>query len=142
MSKPSTVISGALIKIYLNGKLYSESQSAQWSTDFGEKPIYGVDTPFPQEIGSTRYSVSGSITGLRIKLSGGLQGNGAVRPTIEFLKSPYVSIRIQDRSTREDLIYIPNAKIANQSWQVQAKGVLRLSFQFVGLVGFEPVDRT
>jgi hypothetical protein len=141
MSRPSIVLSGALVKIYINNRVYNEAQSVSYTLDYGETEVYGIDTPFPQEIHSTRAMVAGSISGIRIRNSGGIQSFNA-RPRItDIVKAEYISIRIQDRSTGEDLLFVPNAKISKQSLQAQAKGVVRLSFDFKGLVGFEPSDR-
>lgn len=141
MSRPSVVLSGALVRIYINNKIYSESQSVEYSIDYGEAEIYGIDSPFPQEITSTRVSVSGSVQGVRIRNSGGLQSYGARSSIADVMKSQYVSIRIQDRSTGEDLLFIPDAKITRQALSMAAKGVARLSFSFKGLVPFESIDR-
>jgi hypothetical protein len=141
MSRPSVTLSGALVRIYINNQVYNEAQSVSYTIDYGEAEIYGIDTPFPQEIHSTRAMVAGSISGVRIKNSGGLQSFNAVPSIIDIVKSPYISIRIQDRSTGEDLLFVPNAKITKQNFQVRAKGVAILSFEFRGLVGFELGDR-
>lgn len=137
----SVLLTGALIKVYLNNQLYNTVQAISYSIDYGELPIYGVDSPFPQEIGPGRVSVSGAIQGLRIKYSGGVQAfNG--RPTIfDTLASPYISIRIQDRASGEDILFIPSAKINRQDFQASAKGTAKLNLSFTGLVPFEPLDR-
>lgn len=141
MSRPSIVLTGALIKLYINNKLYKEAQSVAYVIDAGEQEIYGIDSPFPQEIASTRATVSGSVTGVRIRASNGLQAYNA-RPLVkDLMKAEYISIRIQDRSSGEDILFIPNAKITQQTFQSAAKGVVRLSFNFKGLVGFEALDR-
>jgi hypothetical protein len=142
MSRPSIVLSGALVRIYINNKLYREAQQVQYVLDSGETEIYGIDSPFPQEIASTRTMVSGSISGIRIRNSGGLQSYNAKPLITDIIKSLYVSIRIQDRSSGEDLLFIPNAKITQQSVQASVKGIVRLNFNFKGLVGFESLDRS
>lgn len=142
MSKPSVVLSGALIKIYINNQLYKEAQQVQYTIDTGEQEIYGIDSPFPQEIHSTRFMVSGSISGIRIRMSGGLQAYSAKPLVQDIVKAQYISIRIQDRSSGEDLLFIPNAKVSNQSVQASAKSTVKLSFSFKGLLAEESVDRS
>lgn len=137
----SKVISGALLKVFINEVLYAEVNSVSYTIDYGTTQIYGIDSPFAQEIAPTRYSVSGSISGLRLKLSGGLQGYAAVFRYDDLLSSPYVSIRLQERSQQEDILYIPNAMVGSQSLQAGAKGTALLSFNFTGLIGLEPLDR-
>lgn len=140
MSFQRTIV-GAHIKIYINGIPYQESQSASWNIDYGEEPIYGIDSPFPQEIKTTRISVEGKIEGVRIMNSGGIQGYNA-RPGIrESVFGPYISLRVQDRRTGEDLIFIPFAKVKNESTQINTKGVVKTSFSFSGLQPLQPLDR-
>jgi len=136
------VLQGAAIKIFINEALYPQAEAFSYSLDYGERPIYGIDIPFPQEIHNTQASINGSIQGIRLSNSGGLQAVGARPKYNEILRAPYVSIRIQDRKSEEDLIFIPQAKISNQSVSATATGLLRLSFNFVGLIGLEPLDRS
>jgi hypothetical protein len=141
MPKPSVVLSGALVRIYINNRVYNEAQAVSYTIDYGEVEVYGIDSPFPQEIHSTRAMVAGSISGLRLRNSGGIQPFKARPKITDVIKAEYISLRIQDRSTGEDILFIPNAKVSKQSLQVQAKGIVRLSFDFKGLIGFEPMDR-
>jgi len=137
----SIVLSGACIKLYINNKLYKEVQEVRYDKDYGEEEIRGIDTPHPQEIAPGKASVSGQVSGIRIKYSGGLQAYN-MRPLMkDILSSPYVSIRIQDRATKEDILFIPNAKITRESFQGTIKGTVKISFAFKGLVAFDPLDR-
>lgn len=137
----SYVISGATIKLYLNNKVYKVTQGVSFTVDYGEAGIYGIDAAYPQEIASNRVTVTGSVQGLRLKYSGGLQA-AAGRPLFtEIAASPYISIRIQDRSTQEDIIFIPNAKISRESHSMAAKGVYRLNFDFIGQIPLMALDR-
>jgi hypothetical protein len=138
---PNLVLTGALIKLYVNNKLYKEVQQIGYSIDYGESPIYGIDSPFPQEISSTRISVSGSVSGLRLRYSGGIQAYNLKSLIDEVVAGSYVSIRIQDRSTGEDLLFVPAAKVTKQAYSMAAKGVVKLSFDFTGLIPLEPLDR-
>lgn len=136
------VLQSAAIKLYINNSLYKEVQQISYVIDYGESSIYGIDSPHPQEITSTRTSVRGSISGIRLKYSGGIQAYNA-RPLItDILSSPYVSIRIQDRASGEDLIFIPQAKVNRQTTQIPLKGVVKVSFDFEGIIPFEPLDRS
>jgi hypothetical protein len=136
----SQTITGQSVKIYIAGVLYPEAQSVSWAIDYGEEPLYGIDSPFPQEIRQTRISVQGQVSGIRIKTSGGIQSRNARTIIRESLQAPYVSIRIVDRSTDEILLFCPQAKVTNQSQSVAAKGILQLSFGFKGVVPYETND--
>lgn len=135
------VISGAHINLHINGQAYNEVKQISYTIDYGEEAIYGIDSVFPQEIKITRISIQGSISGVRVGGSGGLQGQD-IRPKItESVFAPYVSIRISDRKTGEQIMWIPSAKIVNERMEVSAKGNMVVSFSFLGLQGQQPLDR-
>lgn len=134
-------IAGAHIKLYINGAVYNEVQQLSYTIDYGEEPIYGIDSPFPQEIKITRISIQGTISGVRIANSNGLQGQN-LRPGIRSsVFAPYISIRVFDRRTGEDIIFIPHAKVGNEKVNVSAKGIMTTSFSFSGLQPQQPLDR-
>jgi hypothetical protein len=138
----SLVLTGAHIKLYVNNKPYKEVQSINLNVDYGETEIYGIDAPYPQEIASTRVTVRGSISGIRIKFSGGIQAAN-LRPLFtEVAASPYVSIRIQDRSSGEDILFIANAKVSNEKHSIATKSTYKLSFDFVGQIPLFALDRS
>ena len=138
---PAITLTGACVRLYINGKPYKEVQNIAYTLDYGEYAIYGIDSPYPQEIATGRASCAGSISGIRVRYSGGIQASNARPAFVDILSSPYISIRIMDRSTGEDLLFIPNAKIGKQSYSIPAKGTVKLSFDFQGLIGMEPLDR-
>lgn len=135
-------IQGSAVKIFINGKVWGAAQEVSWTTDYAEKELYGIDNPFPQEIYGAKVATYGSIKGLRTRQSGGTQGVG-LRPILqEFASSPYVSIRIQDRYSGEDLVYMPKAKVSSEALSVGTKGILVLNIQFRAMAGWQPQDRT
>lgn len=141
MAAPIT-LQGAHIKLYLNNKLYKVAQTVTFQVDYGETEIYGIDSMYPQEIAPTKISVRGNVNGLRIKQSGGLQA-AELRPLFQdAAASPYISIRIQDRSTGEDIIFIPNAKVANEGHSAAIKSSYKLNFSFVGQIPLFALDRS
>lgn len=134
-------LAGAHVKLYINGIVYNEVQQLNYTIDYGEEPIYGIDSIFPQEIKITRISVQGSISGVRVAGSNGLQGANARTGIRDSYFSPYISLRVFDRRTGEDIVFIPYAKITNEKMDISAKGVARLSFNFTGLQPQQPLDR-
>lgn len=136
----SIVLAGANCKIFIGGKLYPEVQSVTYTIDYGEQETYGIDSIFPQEIATTRISVQGSLSGLRLKLSGGLQGKDAITKINQRLFSPYVSFEVRDRQSDTKIIFIPQCKITTQNVQIGAKGVVKLNFNFKGIIPYEPLD--
>jgi hypothetical protein len=137
----SLVLTGAHIKLYVNNKPYKEVQSITLNVDYGETEIYGIDAAYPQEIASTRVTVRGSVSGIRVKNSGGIQAAN-LRPLFtEIAASPYVSIRIQDRSSGEDIIFIANAKVTRESHSMATKSTYKITFDFIGQIPLWALDR-
>lgn len=141
MAVPVTLV-GAHIKLYINNQVYKVVQSLTITVDYGEQPIYGIDAAHAQEIAPTRLTISGSVNGLRIKNGGGLQAQN-IRPLfVDLMASPYISIRIQDRSTGEDILYIPQAKVTQESHAMATKTTYKMNFSFIGQVPYFALDRS
>lgn len=137
----SVTLSGAHIKLYINNDIYPVVQSVTFSVDYGEYPIYGIDAPHAQELGPGKIEVRGNIQGLRTKHSGGLQAANARTLFNHAASSPYVSIRIQDRSTGEDILFVPNAKITRENHSISIKNTYKLNFDFIGQIPLFALDR-
>jgi hypothetical protein len=136
------ILVGAHIKVYINNKPYKVTQSITLTVDYGEEEIRGIDVGYAQEIAGGTYSVKGSVAGLRVKNSGGLQADG-IRPLfVDMLASPYISIRIQDRSTGEDIVFIPVAKVTSESHIAATKSTYKMNFNFSGQVAQFALDRS
>jgi hypothetical protein len=136
------VLIGALINLYLNNKKYTSVQSVSFLVDYGEESTYGIDCSYPQEIAPTKIVVSGSVQGIRIKYSGGLQAS-SLRPLFtDIMAGPYISIRIQDRSSGEDILFVPKGKVTKEDHSVTTKGIYKLNFSFIGQVPLFSLDRS
>ncbi len=136
----SVVLKGAEVKTYVSGKLYAEVQSIQYTIDYGEQEIYGIDSQHPQEIAPGRVSVQGTVSGLVIKNLGGLQAYDLRSKINEILHAPYTSLRLKDRHSDKDLFWLPQMKVVNEQVSIQAKGVVKISFQFKGIIPYNPID--
>lgn len=139
---PGLILTGAHIKVYINEKLYKEVQSVSFQIDYGEEPIFGIDAAYAQEIGTTRVNIRGKVSGLRVKQSGGLQGINARPLFTDIAASPYISIRIQDRQSKEDIAFFPRCKISNEQHAGAAKQTYKLSFDFVAQIPLMALDRS
>jgi hypothetical protein len=137
----SLIVTGALCRLYVNGTIYSVTQSVSVQVETGEYSIYQTGSPYPAEIaGGGQYKVTGNAKGVRVKNSGGVQGVN-LRPLFSDLAaSNYVSLRLEDRSTGETLWSINKAKISNVRETVQAKGIYMVDFDFIGQILFWPLD--
>ena len=142
MASLPVVITGAKINLYINNQLYKEVESVSFSVSYGEEETYGIDSPYCQSIDGGKISVSGSINGLRLKLSGGLQAKNIRSLFNDVSASPYISIRIEDRSTSENIVFIPQAKCADETHSIPAKGTYKLNFNFKGIIPYFALDRS
>jgi len=134
-------LTGAQCKVYIGGTLYP-ADSIQYTLDYGEQEIYGIDSVYPQEIATSRVSVQGSISGFKLHGDGGLQG-GNIRPLIkDILKAPYLSLRIQNRKTKVDILFVPNIKVTREQVTINAKNTVKVNFNFKGIVPFNVLDRS
>lgn len=138
----NSILRGADVFIYINNKLYGPAQQVSYTLDSQTQEVYGVDAFYPQEITPVRGSTTGTISGLRVRNSGGLVALGARPKATDPLSGSYASIRLRDRSTGEDILFIPQALLTNEQNQVAAKGTWKLSFSFKGIVAFQAPDRT
>lgn len=135
------VISGALCRLYVNNKIYSVAQSVTLDVDTGEYAIFGINSPYAQELaGGGQINIRGSVKGIRVKQSGGLQGSNARPLFSDAASSSYVSLRLEDRSTGETIWSIPKAKIVKINESVAIKGTYKVNFDFIGQILFWPLD--
>lgn len=137
----STILTGAQCRLYIGGKLYP-ADNIQYVIDYGEVPIYGIDSQFAQEIAPTRISIQGTISGFRIQLSGGLQGKDIRTKITETLHAPYLSLRIQDRKNSYDILFVQEIKVSSESMTIPSKGVVKLNFTFKGTIPYNVLDRS
>jgi hypothetical protein len=135
-------LTGAHIKLFINNVAYTSAQSVTFGIDYGIQSQYGIDSPYPQELAPGKITVNGSIQGIRIKNSGGLQSK-SIRPLFyNAAASNYISIRIQDRQSGEDIFYCEKCMVTKESHAAVVKTTYRLSFDFVGIIPLMSVDRS
>ena len=139
---PLLTLTGADIKVYINNKVYPYIQAINLSVDYGETENYGIDALYAQEITPTKLSVRGSVQGLRVKMSGGLQAMNMRPLFVDIAPGNYISIRIQDRATSEDIVFIPAAKITRENHSIGIKSTYKLNFDFVGQIPLFALDRS
>lgn len=136
------VLAGANIRLYINNKIENTVQAFNCTIDYGEVEIRGIDSPYAQEIAGTMVTVRGTVSCVRTKNSGGLQAK-KMRPLFsDIAASSYISLRVNDRSTNEDILFIPNAKVTKETHTVQTKSTYKLVFDFVGQIPLFSLDRS
>ena len=136
----SVVLKGAEVKCYVSNKLFAEVQSIQYTIDYGEQEIFGIDSQFPQEIAPGRVMVQGTVSGLMIKNLGGLQAYDLRAKINEILHAPYTSLRLKDRHSDKDIFWLPQMKVVSEQVSIQAKGIVKISFTFKGIIPYNPID--
>jgi len=129
------------IKLFIGGNLCKGITAVNYSIDYGEQEIYGIDSAFPQEIASTKVVVRGTVSGTFVRDGKGLQGMGIKGRNKDILTNPYVSLRIQERLSGKDMLWVPEVKISNERVQAAAKDLVRFSFEFKGIIPFQDMDK-
>ena len=140
MTQP-LVISGATLRLHLNNQIYKVTQSVSLQQETCEYAIYGIDSPYAQELASGgQISYRGSIRGVRIKNGGGVQAQNGRPLFSDVAASPYISIRLDDRTTGEILFSCQNAKITSIKETVGAKGTYKVDIDFHAQIAFTSID--
>lgn len=140
MAQPLVLV-GAHIRMFINNTIYPVTQQVSFDYESGEYAIYGIDSPYPQELaGGGQIMIKGQARGVRIKNSGGLQAQNARPLFSDVVASPYISIRIEDRTTGEVILSLINAKISRIRDSVATKGTYKVDFDFIGQVPYFPLD--
>jgi hypothetical protein len=135
------VLNGALIKVYINNQLYPQIKSLSVTYDTADYEIYGIDSILPQEVAPGKVSVVGSIDGIRLINDGGLLASRVREALKNLMSGPYISIRVTDRISEEDILFIPKAKVNSESWVFPAKGSVQHKFSFRGTSLLQALDR-
>ncbi len=135
-------LTGANIKVYFNNIVYPYIQQISFKVDYGETENYGIDAEYAQEIAGAKLTVRGSVAGVRAKMSGGLQALNMRPLAVDYAAGSYISIRVVDRSTLEDIVFIPVAKITTENHMIGVKGSYKLNFDFVGQIAQFALDRS
>ena len=136
----SVVLSGSQVKVYIGGSVYSEVQAINYVIDLGQNEIYGVDSYLAQEIRPTRVSVQGSIQAVYVGASGGPQGADARAKINEVLYQPYVALRIKDIKNGEDILFLPQCMVSQESMSISAKGTVKVTLSFRGIIPYTGFD--
>lgn len=123
-------ISGAHLILYLNGRPYSLATGFSFQVITSRKAIYGVDSGEPYEIAPTTSKVTGQINLIRTIGDGGLEGSGIAAPLENVPREKYVTITLIERSSDTVVFQADQAAVVGQSWNVEAKSLMRGSMQF------------
>ena len=126
---------GSGIKVLINGNLCAFATGINFTRSTNTKAVYEIDNPFAREIMTTTYSVSGSLTGLRVRGSGGLDGAGIMNASTasSFFTQKYCVIEIVDILSKVTLYTINQVVFDQDSWNIQNRQMLTFSANFKGI---------
>jgi len=152
------------LKLFINEKLVGYATGFRYMVTQGQKPIYGVDSPVPQEIaqGANPSIVEGSLTVFRPKnfsperagymsprtsrlgisedgKLGSFAPNGKENPGSFALGSArYSTIRLEDRATGKTVMTAYYVMFGSQSWSVGERQVMQGSITFQAIIMDHP----
>lgn len=124
------VISGAHLILYINGRPYSLSTGFSFQSSTQNRAIYGLDSAEPYELAPSITKVSGTVELVRTIGDGGLEGSGIASPLEDLTREKYTTITLIERSSDTVVFSTTNAKVLDQSWNVQVKSLMRGSLRF------------
>lgn len=130
-----SIITGAAVRLLVNGKVIGIGTSISIQRDQGVKPIYGIDIPTAQEIAITGpYTVNGSIAGLRTRDTGGFDGLQIINAATlsDYFNQNYCTLELVDRKTNLTIAKVDRVIFGSDSLQVSSKAVVTISASFVG----------
>jgi hypothetical protein len=129
----SKSMTGAEVKVYINGRIYPYIVSIRWTGSYGRQEIMAIDQNEPAELAPGSTSISGTFDVVRIRNSGGLQGAGIAAPEDKLLLERYFSLVVVDRVSDTTLLKIDNGSVSDESWSVPSRGTITGSVSFKGL---------
>lgn len=130
---PSLIVAGAHIVCHINGRVYAQVISADWSSDTPKKAIYGIDSVEPFELAVTTSHVKGNLALYRLTGSGGLQGAGVIATFSDLPKEKYFSLQLIDRRTGTVLFDCPRCSADSERWTVASKSLVTGGLSFSGI---------
>lgn len=144
----STTVTAANVKVIFNGSVVGFVTEASWSIDFGNKPIYTIDSIIPAEILPGPYRATFNLSGTRI-LKNSLEDAGlAYYPGVN-LDSPYFTLAIIERESGNLLLNMKACTIDTIQNSIAAKSIASLNMTGTGFValsssgaGITPYDGT
>ena len=126
---------GSGIKLLINGNLAAFATGINFTRSTNTKVIYEIDSPFAKEIMTTTYAVNGSLTGLRVRGSGGLDGAGIMNASTAnaFFTQKYCVIEIVDILSKVTMYTIDHVVFSEDSWNIQNRQLMTFSANFKGI---------
>lgn len=134
MSAPFS-IAAAHLKCYVNGVLLGYVMGVPgWQVKSAWGELREIDSVITRQLAPRMFGVSGTIQILRGRSTGGLEGAGMVPQAEAMLRQKYLTIELQDRISQDIVYRALMCEVQQQDWQIQAKGLVVGTFQFIGII--------
>jgi hypothetical protein len=126
----SHLVTGAKVKLFINGKPYGRVTSFRWSSETPKRPITGIDSIQAFELAPTTSRCTGSVSVLKISADGGAEGAGMAAPLPDLSRERYFSLTLIEYNTDLVLFRASRCTLQTQSWDAPARGFVTGSFSF------------
>jgi hypothetical protein len=130
---PTLSIAGAATILYLNNVKAGFVTGFDFRATNNRRAVGELDSITPAELIPGNTAVNGTVTCMRIRLDGGLEGRGIAPSERNLLLEKYISILLVDRLTDSVIFRCDNAAVVDQNWSIRSKGLLEGSFSFIGI---------
>ena len=153
----SPIQSAPELRLLINGKVAGYATGLNYRILQGQKLIFGVDSPFPQEIaqGAGPSYAEGSIQVFRTKdgspeiwgmmtprtSEDGVFESGSIASTA-LGSGKYLVLELRERATDKIVLKMTHVMFGSQEWSVTAKQVMTGSVSFQGIVAHNSDDGT
>lgn len=130
----SSLVHGARVLCYINGKLFGRVVSFGWNSSTPRKKIHTIDIPHPVEIATTTSDVTWQMSVLRTVGDGGMQGAGVVATAPVLSREKYFTILLLERTSNQTLFRADLCMTDSESWTVASKELVRGQVTGSGIV--------
>lgn len=130
----STLITGASVSLYINGKRFAKVIDFRWMADTPQREIRGIDVAEALELAPTTAGVSGSMTLYRQSQDAGAEGAGLSVPFPELSRQKYYSMMLIEANSNTILFEARRCSTTAQDWSAATRSYV------TGSVSFKAID--
>lgn len=120
-------------KVIFNGAVIGFCTEASWSIDFGNRPIYTIDSIVPAEIAPGVYRCTFTLAGTKL-LETSLEDAGLASYPGVNISVPYSTMAILERNSGNLLLNLKACVIDTIQTSIAAKGMATLNITGTGFV--------
>lgn len=119
--------------VVFNSQTIGTIQQADWSIDYGVKPIFEIDRVVAREISPTTYSVNFNFSGVKV-MADDFDESGLVAMPGSNYMLPYISLCLFDRLTNIPLLNIRAASIQSLKYSISTKNFMTFDISGIGIL--------